>query len=66
MTMQEGDIPNKPGNYPGGKLKSVSCPVVELARVYGLLGRATYTVEFGRQPPGVVGEACSPEVGEPY
>lgn len=45
--------------------KSASCVAIELASVGGLLEFATYTVRFGRQLPGVVGEACSPEVGEP-
>lgn len=45
--------------------KSVSCPVIEVARVGGLPECATYTAEFGRQLPGAGEEACSPEVGEP-
>lgn len=46
--------------------ESASCPVIEVsASVGGLPEWATYTVEFGRQLPGAVGEACSPEVGEP-
>lgn len=40
--------------------------ITALARVGGLLGETTYIAESGQRPSGAAGEACSPEVGEPF